>query len=145
MAQCKCGAINEYQEEPYTCRDCRNEHTYITTPAMATTTGTAPDENPFKDPGLRSAFESRQRLMALDREIVLAAVAFVHERGQLAVQQRVKELCRLVVERDNMVTRPEDIEAAEALKQEYKKVQKDLWERLGKLPPAIRAKIEADL
>ena len=130
MAQCKCGAINEYQEEPYTCRDCRAEHTYITTPAMATTTGSVP---------------RAPTLPELDKEIVLAAVAFVHERGQLAVQQRVKELCRLVVERDNMVTRPEDIEAAEALKQEYKKVQKDLWERLGKLPPAIRAKIEADL
>lgn len=135
MAQCKCGAINEYQEEPYTCRDCRNDGVL---PKPMT-------DPPYTGPSIASMLPDIDRVAALDKEIVLAAVAFVHERGQLAVQQRVKELCRLVVERDNMVTRPEDIEAAEALKQEYKKVQKDLWERLGKLPPAIRAKIEADL
>lgn len=97
---------------------------------MATTTGSVP---------------RAPTLPELDKEIVLAAVAFVHERGQLAVQQRVKELCHLVVERDNLVTRPEDIEAAEEAKREYLKAWCELKERLGKLPPVIRTKIEADL
>lgn len=132
MAQCKCGAINEYQEEPYTCRDCRRvPHTHITTPEMATTTSVKYEQTWTPD---------LDAIAAKEREILALVVDGKSDRD-IFTNRRPDEFIRLRDELLVLKTDPAEIAAVRALYARIRRDQKELDERMQTMPKSIRDEV----
>lgn len=143
MAQCKCGAINEYQEEPYVCRDCR-PYTGQIDPNFAPALVGPPNYLPYL-PDLDAVAQidvgwAPDRVAIAVKECEIAD--FVAKDAICEFDRdAIRELNRLRDELLMLRTNPADVDALFELVRRSRELREEIHERAKKMPQSIRDKV----